>query len=582
MRSSTLLCLTAVAVAALLPAAAAAQARIATDVNATPFLPFELVVGLPHRSPAELERAFWRISTPADPEYLQHLTLESAAALVGSDEATLAAASRWLLACGADSVTTSRLRDTVTGRFQSPPLGWAGGKVCPHGHGTRSPSFEFLLRRDPSSSSAPARWRGGKAGFGGGYSVPAQKKAYGIPSDLAATNATGLQMVWGPGTFGFSMSALEQLKRTQVPLLNTSRVTFDTPNHGEAGGDNFGEGQLDTEMISSFGLNVNTLVSNTNTSASTEEGKGFGLALLDFATQLASRERLPQVLSISLGSLGAYACDLLCDKAVARGVSKADCDAFLQEQRQVCMFLSQAQVARINAAFQVLGARGVTVFGSSGDGGSHFSFGPFANPGGGAGSIASVLNEISCDFQMPVFPTTSPYITSVGGTSWAGIFNPNPAKPVAWTGSGGGFSWEFPAPPHQGKTVSSYLDSHKRDQGFPVPGVAFNASGRAYPDISAVAVEGTSQSSPTMAGIFSLLMDMRLNAGLPPLGFIGPRLWKVGEAFPGEAFQSVDSGNTKTSCSTGFPASKASWDPVTGWGRPVWSGIVKHFGSDNN
>ena len=44
---------------------------------------------------------------------------------------------------------------------------------------------------------------------------------------------------------------------------------------------------------------------------------------------------------------------------------------------------------------------------------------------------------------------------------------------------------------------------------------AYNMSGRAYPDISAVAVDGTSQSSPTTAGIWSLLMDHRLNAGLP-------------------------------------------------------------------
>ena len=152
---------------------------------------------------------------------------------------------------------------------------------------------------------------------------------------------------------------------------------------------------------------------------------------------------------------------------------------------------------------------------------------------------------------------------------------------MAWSGSGGGFSWQFEAPVHQRKTVAAYLAGHKSDPGFPVPGVSFNASGRAYPDISAVAVEGTSQSSPTMAGIFALVTDHRLNAGLPPLGFLGPRLWEVNEAFPGEAFQSVDTGNTKTSCSTGFPAASGSWDPVTGFGRPVWSGIVKHFGSDH-
>ena len=71
----------------------------------------------------------------------------------------------------------------------------------------------------------------------------------------------------------------------------------------------------------SFGLNATTIVSNTNTSTSTEEvnsstpllvsfrrlvialvnvvfvlqGKGFGGALLDFVTELAGRDTLPQV-----------------------------------------------------------------------------------------------------------------------------------------------------------------------------------------------------------------------------------------------------------------------------------------------
>ncbi len=36
-----------------------------------------------------------------------------------------------------------------------------------------------------------------------------QKDAYGIPEDLAATNEKTLQMVWGPGTFGYSPPALK-------------------------------------------------------------------------------------------------------------------------------------------------------------------------------------------------------------------------------------------------------------------------------------------------------------------------------------------------------------------------------------
>jgi hypothetical protein len=71
--------------------------------------------------------------------------------------------------------------------------------------------------------------------------------------------------------------------------------TLHTRFPGVAGGDNFGEGNLDVSMIASFGLNVTTIVSNTNTSSSTEEGDGFGAALLDFLLELPTRATLPQV-----------------------------------------------------------------------------------------------------------------------------------------------------------------------------------------------------------------------------------------------------------------------------------------------
>ena len=247
-----------------------------------------------------------------------------------------------------------------------------------------------------------------------------------------ATNPATLQMVWGPGTFGYSPLGLQAFRATQCPGINPSKVRFDTDHHGRFGGDNFMEGNLDTHMISAFGMNVSTLVSNTNASLSTEEGDGFGLALLDFVTGLANRAVVPHVLSLSLGSLSAYSCDLLCAEAAkTRKVSRGECEAFLQSQRQVCMFKSEAQVARINHGLMALGLRGVSVLGSSGDGGSHWSFGPFR----GAGRVPSVLNEVGCAFSFPIFPSPSPYMASVGGTAWeAG----DPRRPVAWEGSGGG------------------------------------------------------------------------------------------------------------------------------------------------
>mmetsp|Transcript_15252 Transcript_15252/g.22779 ORF Transcript_15252/g.22779 Transcript_15252/m.22779 type:complete len:177 (-) Transcript_15252:317-847(-) len=160
---------------------------------------------------------------------------------------------------------------------------------------------------------------------------------------------------------------------------------------------------------------------------------------------------------------------------------------------------------------------------------------------------------------------------------WSG----SSSHPVTWAGfgggSGGGFSWQFPMPKHQTRVVEAYL---AKTSGLP-PLSSFNNSGRAYPDISAVGVQGTSQSCPIMAGLFSMVTDQRLSAGLPPLGFLAPRLWQIAEHYPNEAFEEVTEGNSKTSCDNGFPSTKG-WDPNTGWGRPVWSGIVKHFASDSS
>ena len=559
---------------------------------------YDLVVSLKQHRLRDLETLFWQIATPGSPEYLQHRSPTQLADLIGATPDELRGVRTWLESSGGTNVRVSALRDSVTATFDSSSSSSSSSSLQLTSRGLPHPSthpaaVDFVLRRDaaaPAAAIDSARRRPAAAEEAqqsssqqsssqqSSYNIKTIKQAYGIPTDLAATNGATTQMVWGPGTFGYSPAALKVFALEQCPLMNTRKVAFDTPNHGKSGGDNFGEGTLDVHMIASFGLNVSTLVSNTNTSASTEETTGFGAALLDFVTSLAARpagKAMPHVLSMSLGSLSGASCALLCARAAAtRKHTLAECEAYIATQRQVCMFLSPAQSARINVGLQVLGARGVTVLGSSGDGGSHFSFGKFS---GGANDIAATLNEISCANQIPVFPTASPYVVSVGGEMWDGS---DPAKPITWAGfgggSGGGFSIQFPAPAHQAKSVAAYLSS---TEGLP-PASGFNASQRAYPDMSAVGVSGTSQSCPITAGIWAMITDARLNAGLPPLGFVAPRLWQVAEQFPGEAFEDITEGNSKTSCSNGFPAAKG-WDPDTGWGRPVWAGMMKHFASDS-
>jgi hypothetical protein len=509
---------------------------------------FELVLALPQRDAAGLEQRFWAIAEPQDEHYLQHLSIEEVGGMLAAADEDVAAARSWLESMGAEKVRVNVFRDTVTGLFESEERvraskhwdHWSknsGGVFLPAPTNHSRP-LDYILRRDAMVASNDQNalqrptWRATEDS-GRAYDIASQKKAYQMPADLTATNPKTLQMVWGPGTFGYSPARLAAFRDEQCPRLNVNKVHSDGFK-GKPGGDNFGEGSLDITMIASFGLNVSTLVSNTNTSMSTEEGSGFGQAMLDFVTSLAERPQLPQVLSLSLGSLSPHSCSLLCTEAAKRGKSLSACQAYMQHQRQVCMYISEAQAARIDTALQVLGARGVSVFGSSGDGGSHWSFGEFPpfDP------MGKVLNEIGCEFQFPIYPSPSPYMISVGGTQWA---DGDGTKPVFWDthsghggAGGGGFAWQWPMPAHQKSTVGKYISGQEAAKTLPPP-MSFNAQGRGYPDISAVAVEGTSQSSPTVAGLFSMIMDHRLNAGLPPLGFFAPRLWQAMEKHPGVA-----------------------------------------------
>ena len=488
---------------------------------------FELTCYLAPMDAAGLDRLFWAVSTPGNPEYLRFKNVSTIAVLAGGTAESVAAASAWLRAHGGKNIKVAPMRDHVTAGFDESADDAAKWSSRGLPRASRPSGTAIVARRDFNKPALGASRPQLRATAPGGYSVANQKQAYGIPIDLAASNKDTLQMVWGPGTFGYSPSELASFAKRECPGMNLDKISFDTQNHGTPGGDNFGEGSLDISMIASFGMNVSTLVSNTNTSMSTEEGDGFGFAFLDFLTELASRKTVPHVMSLSLGSLSAYSCELLCTKAVETGeVTLSECQAYLQTQRQVCMFQSTEQTAAINTALMAVGLRGTSVFGSSGDGGSHWSFQPFQ----GEGKMPRILNQIGCEYQFPVFPTASPYIVSVGGTEWK---NGDPKKPEMWSGSGGGFSWQFAQPAHQQATVERYLTT---TAGLPASS-SFNALGRAYPDISAVAVEGTSQSSPTFAGLFSMIVDMRLNAGLASLGFPGPRIWSVAQAFPGEAFE---------------------------------------------
>lgn len=222
---------------------------------------------------------------------------------------------------------------------------------------------------------------------------------------------------------------------------------------------------------------------------------------------------------------------------------------------------------------------------------------------GDDGAAGIICRSGNCSSFNPTFPPTSPTVTSVGGTQMARpIPGQAPLEVVAdsatgsFITSGGAFSNRYAMPAYQAYDVKQYLAHAK-----PLPPASlFNASGRAYPDISAIStnfliylggsqmpIGGTSASTPTTAAIFSMLNEARLANGFAPLGFLNPLLYALNTS-PIPYFNDVQSGNNKcsalpTHCAKyGFYA-WYGWDACTGLGTPVFnllaSGVMPSRGT---
>ncbi|KZO90771.1 tripeptidyl peptidase A [Calocera viscosa TUFC12733] len=208
--------------------------------------------------------------------------------------------------------------------------------------------------------------------------------------------------------------------------------------------------------------------------------------------------------------------------------------------------------------FAQLGARGVSVLFSSGDGGVGDGQGP------NQPSSSCISNDgTKTAMFLPFFPATCPFVTAVGATM--GV------PEVAATFSGGGYSNYFSRPYWQEGAVQAYAPHIPSSYG-----ALYNSSGRAYPDVSAQGNNfiiqqdgnlttgyGTSCAAPTFSGIVALLNDFLISRGKAPLGFLNPWLYIVGSV----GFNDITVGNNPGCGTDGFSAIDG-WDPVTGVGTP--------------
>ena len=190
----------------------------------------------------------------------------------------------------------------------------------------------------------------------------------------------------------------------------------------------------------------------------------------------------------------------------------------------------------------------------------------------GATDFKDMNGKLIASVPTTGFPTDSPWVTSVGGTTLTR--SGSTFHEQAWSGSGGGFSRFYKTPDYQQTLSAADQQQLKGRRGVPdVAGAADPHTGLViYQGGQWAMVGGTSAAAPLWAGIVALANQM---AG-HPLGFINPALYKLGASSSyARDFRDITVGNnTNTTANVqGYPA-VSGWDPVTGWGSPQAENLV--------
>ncbi|KAJ6534417.1 family S53 protease [Mycena capillaripes] len=332
---------------------------------------------------------------------------------------------------------------------------------------------------------------------------------YGIPNTTISgslTNSIGVQ--------GYNSASLGEYANNDdlATFLNEFRPdiagnTFSVTllNGAQNLQDNSGglEGQIDIQYTVGVAGNVPTtyLLDQANSDAS--------ISYMDTINWLLSQEDPPTVFTTS------YANE---EAAFTQSAATSLCNGYMQ-----------------------LAAIGISMIFASGDGGASD-------------------NQQGCTSLVPMFPSTCPYVTSVGGT----FFQP----PTAFSSSAGGFSNYFPVPSYQAADTSAYLESiGDENSGM------YNPNGRGFPDVASewevfivTSVGGTSCASPIFASFIALVNDRLIAAGKPVLGFLNPVLYGIGKG-----------GLDDVTTGSGWNAA-AGWDAVSGLGTPDFAGMMKALG----
>jgi subtilase family serine protease len=261
-------------------------------------------------------------------------------------------------------------------------------------------------------------------------------------------------------------------------------------------------------------------------------------------------------------------------------------------------FGSTASLENLRDAFKAAAASGVSVFGSSGDGGTANGT---KEPVGKGGNLIP--------FPTVEWPASDPLVTGVGGTylctnptaaatdprtpyfklgigakCGSNTFNPSHnLGEVAWTFSGGGFSHVFSRPSYQDVLPAGSTPIPSSARG--VPDIALQASSATgalvylslppdgngsnvgIPYSGWYDIGGTSLSAPQWAGLAAIGAQMKGHG----LGLINNALYQIASnpaKYAADFFDvATNNPNQGDPSIPGYPAT-TGWDPVTGLGTP--------------
>jgi len=525
------------------------QWAVTSDIPVNLRQTYSVTIGLFRRNMDVVRKRLEAVSDPAHDLYGAHMTKEELFQLVSPTAGAMQAVGNWLHAEGVTSASVSAMNDAITFTLTAKRIEeMFGVKFAVYAKGrevaARALGQVSLPKNLHDIVEVVVGFRGFPIESGvkrlkvtGQDNVTPQTlyKEYSFPATLPAPQANNAQAFFQAQGQYVDPSDLSGFGKRYFG--STAGWVIKTYVGKNSGGEPGIESSLDSQYIISTARGATT-GTNVETDCYSYPNFDFCADLMNFGSDVINGAKnssapQPKVISMSYGWQGLP---------------------------NICV---GPDVDRLNQDFMTFGTLGITMLLASGDDGS----GQYSRGGYNKGKLN------------PSWPASSPYVLAVGSTTFVSG-NTGEEMAVNEFGSGGGFSFDYNDSStfsYQTAAISAYFSS-----GVPMPqGVQYPKGGRGTPDVSTLGwnfnvedggsitqVGGTSASSPSFAGIVTLLNQERLKAG-KTMGFINPFLYSNTDCFT-----DITKGTNAISPSKiGWECAKG-WDPVTGLGTPIVSKLL--------